>query len=37
MMIVVFMENRVDPDQTWNSGASDLDLHCLQRPICLNT
>ena len=31
------MANSVDPDQTPRSAASDLDLHCLQRPICPNT
>ena len=35
--IVVCMVNRVDPDQTPHSAASDLGLHCLQRPICHNT
>ena len=24
----------VDPDQTQQNGASDLDLHCLFRPVC---
>ena len=28
------MANCVDPDQMPNSAASDLGLHCLQRPIC---
>ena len=28
--IRVFTANRVDPDQTPHSAASDLDLHCLQ-------
>ena len=27
----------VDPDQTPRSAASDLDLHCLLRPVCPNT
>ena len=27
----------VDPDQTQHYVASDLGLHCLQRPICPNT
>ena len=31
------MANRVDPDQMQHSAASDLGLHCLQRPICPNT
>ena len=31
------MANRVDPDQMPHSSVSDLDLHCLQRPICPNT
>ena len=31
------MANSVDPDQTPQSAASDLGLHCLQRPICSNT
>ena len=29
--------NRVYPDQTPRSAASDLDLHCLHRLICPNT
>ena len=28
------MVNSVDPDQMPHSAASDLGLHCLQRPIC---
>ena len=28
------MANSVDPDQMPHSVASDLGLHCLQRPIC---
>ena len=35
--IAVCMTNRVDPDQMPHSAASDLGLHCLQRPICPNT
>ena len=31
------MANSVDPDQMPRSAASDLGLHCLQRPICPNT
>ena len=31
------MANSVDPDQMLHSAASDLGLHCLQRPICPNT
>ena len=31
------MANRVDPDQKPHSVASDLGLHCLQRPLCPNT
>ena len=31
------MANSVGPDQTLHSAASDLGLHCLQRPICPNT
>ena len=31
------MANSVDPDQMPHSVASDLGLHCLQRPICPNT
>ena len=31
------MANSVDPDQMLHSFASDLGLHCLMRPICLNT
>ena len=27
----------MDPDQTLHSVASDLGLHCLQRPVCHNT
>ena len=30
------MANSEDPDQTPRSAASDLDLHCLFRPVCLN-
>ena len=30
------MANSVDPDQMPHSVASDLGLHCLQRPICPN-
>ena len=29
--------NSVDPDQMLHSAASDLGLHCLQRPVRLNT
>ena len=31
------MANSVDPYQMLYSAASDPGLHCLQRPICLNT
>ena len=31
------MANSVDPDQMPHSVASDLGLHCLQRPIRPNT
>ena len=31
------MANSVDPDQMLHSAASDLGLHCLQRPICPST
>ena len=31
------MANSVDTDQTPHSAASDLGLHYLLRPICLNT
>ena len=31
------MANSVDPDQTPQNVASDLGLHCLQRPICPNS
>ena len=31
------MTNSVDPEQTLQSAVSDLGLHCLQRPACLNT
>ena len=31
------MANSVDPDQMPHSVASDLGLHCLQKPICSNT
>ena len=31
------MANSVDPDLMLHSAASDLGLHCLQRPICPNT
>ena len=31
------MANKVNPDQTLRSVASDLGLQCLQRPTCLNT
>ena len=34
LRIPVCMANSVDPDQTPRSAASDLGLHCLQRPIC---
>ena len=30
------MAKSVEPDQTPRSAASDLGLHCLQRPNCLN-
>ena len=33
----VCMAKRIDPDQAPLSMASDLDLHCLHRPICLNS
>ena len=36
LLIAACMANSVDPDQT-HSAASDLGLHCLQRPICPNT
>ena len=29
------MANSVDPDQMPHSAASDLGLHCLQRPVCV--
>ena len=28
------MAKSVDPDETLQNTASDLGLHCLQRPIC---
>ena len=31
------MANNVDPNQMPHYAASDLGLHCLQRPICPNT
>ena len=31
------MAGSIDPDQMPSSAASDLGLHCLQRPICPNT
>ena len=31
------MANSVDPDQMLHSAASDVGLHCLQRPVCPNT
>ena len=31
------MAKSVDPDQILHTAASDLGLHCLQRPICPNT
>ena len=31
------MANSVDPDQMPHYAASDLGLHCFQRPICPNT
>ena len=37
MVQQVCIANSVDPDQTLRSAASDLSLHCLQRPICPNT
>ena len=36
-IIPVYMANSVDPDQMLHVAASDLGLHCLQRPICPNT
>ena len=30
------MVNSVDPDQTLHFAASDLGLHCLLMPVCLN-
>ena len=35
--IARWMANSVDPDQTPRSAASDLGLHYLLRPVCLNT
>ena len=29
--------NSVDPDETLHSAASHPGLHCLLRPVCLNT
>ena len=31
------MANNVDPDQMPQNVASDLGLHCLLKPLCLNT
>ena len=31
------MANSVDPDETPRTVASHLGLHCLLRPVCLNT
>ena len=31
------MANSVNPDQMLHSVASDLGLHCLQKPVCPNT
>ena len=31
------MANSVDPDEMPHSAASHLGLHCLLRPVCLNT
>ena len=36
VLLYVCMANSVDPDQMPHSVASDLGLHCLQRPICHN-
>ena len=33
----MYGKNSVDPDQMPYSAASDLGLHCLQRPNCPNT
>ena len=35
--IAICMANTVDPDQMPQNAASDLGLHCLQKPICPNT
>ena len=35
--IAVCMAKREDPDQAPFSAASDLELHCLHRPICPNS
>ena len=34
--ITGWVANRVDPDQTPRSAASDQGLHCLLRPVCPN-
>ena len=31
------MANSIDSDQMLQNAASDLDLYCLQRPVCPNT
>ena len=35
-LIYCCMANSIDPDQMLHSAASDLGLHCLQRPIWPN-
>ena len=37
LKIAVWVANIVDPDETPRSAASHLGLHCLLRPVCLNT
>ena len=37
MMCLKTVANSVDPDQTPQSAASEMGLHCLLRPVCPNT
>ena len=37
LKIAGWVANSVDPDETPPQVASHLDLHCLLRPVCLNT
>ena len=35
-LLYVYVANSVDTDQMSHSAASDLNLHCLQMPVCPN-